>query len=149
MICGPSRPSSMSTPATRRPMICAARTAVFAYISSSSIASTRPPRWTLLRNSSPCATRRIAPTTRSPTTNARTSLPLLSATNFWISTFWRVLCSVSMIACATFVESARMTPTPWVPSRSLMMTGAPPTRSMAGSTSVFARTNSVGGMPMS
>ena len=124
----------MSTPATRRPMIWAARTAVRSYSSGrASTGSTEPPRCTLDRNSSPCAIRRIAATTRSPTTSARMSRPLLSATNRWISTFCFVLCSVSMIASATLRSGARITPMPWVPSSSLMTTGAPPTRSIAGS----------------
>ena len=38
---------------------------------------------------------------------------------------------------------------PWVPSSSLITTGAPPTRSIAGSTSARLRTNAVRGMPMS
>ena len=37
---------------------------------------------------------------------------------------------------------------PWVPSISLMTTGAPPTRSMAGSTSFLSRTKAVCGIPM-
>jgi hypothetical protein len=57
----------------------------------------------LLRNSSPWATRRIAATTWSPTTNARMSLPLLSFTNRCTSTFCFAVCSVSMIASATLV----------------------------------------------
>ena len=61
---------------------------------------------------SPRATRRMAATTRSPTTIARTSRPLLSATNFCSSTLCSVLWNVSMIASAIFCESARMTPTP-------------------------------------
>ena len=40
-----------------------------------------------------------------------------------------------MIYLATLVVSARITPMPWVPSRSLMMTGGPPIRSMVGTTS--------------
>ena len=44
--------------------------------------------------------------------------------------------------------SASSTPMPWVPSISLMMTGAPPTRSMAGSTSFLSVTKVVWGMPM-
>ena len=95
----------MSTPATRRPMICAARTRR-ALVRRRRAGPPRslPPRWTLLRNSSPCAARRIAATTRSPTTNARMSRPLLSATNFWMSTFCLALCSVSMIASATLID---------------------------------------------
>ncbi len=38
---------------------------------------------------------------------------------------------------------------PWVPSSSLMTTGAPPTRSIAGSTSALSLTNVVGGIRMS
>ena len=38
---------------------------------------------------------------------------------------------------------------PCVPSSSLITTGAPPTRSIAGSTSCRLRTNAVRGMPMS
>ena len=37
---------------------------------------------------------------------------------------------------------------PWVPSSSLMTTGAPPTRSIAGITSARSRTNVVAGIPM-
>ena len=37
---------------------------------------------------------------------------------------------------------------PWVPSSSLITTGAPPTRSIAGITSARSRTNVVAGMPM-
>ena len=55
------------------------------------------------------------------------SRPRLSLTNFWIKTFWRALCKVSMIASAILVVSAKITPMPWVPSSSLMITGAPPT----------------------
>ena len=84
----------------------------------------RPGRW-----------RRIAATTRSPTTKARMSRPLLSSTKRWMRTFCLVLCSVSITASATLVSGARITPMPWVPSSSLITTGAPPTRSMAGSTS--------------
>ncbi len=76
------------------------------------------------------------------------SRPRLSATKCWMSTFWRVECSVSMMASATFVSGARMTPIPCVPSRSLMTTGAPPTRSIAGRTSARSRTNAVAGIPM-
>ena len=74
------------------------------------------------------------------------SRPLLSAMKRWINTFWRVLCSVSMIASATLISGARITPMPWVPSSSLMTTGAPPTRSIAGNTSARSRTNVVAGM---
>ncbi len=76
------------------------------------------------------------------------SRPLLSLTNRWMRTFCFVDCSVSMIASAVFISGARMTPMPWVPSRSLMTTGAPPTRSMAGMTSARSRTKVVGGIPM-
>ena len=38
---------------------------------------------------------------------------------------------------------------PCVPSSSLMTTGAPPTSSIADSTSALSRTNAVAGMPMS
>ncbi len=38
---------------------------------------------------------------------------------------------------------------PWVPSSSFTTTGAPPTRSIAGSTSWRLRTKEVFGMPMS
>ena len=104
MTSGPSLPSSMSTPATRRPMICAERTAACSYSGVSSTASTVPPRWTLERNSSPLARRRMAATTRSPTTSARMSRPRLSVTKLWMSTFCFVLCSVSMIASAILMS---------------------------------------------
>ena len=149
MTCGPSLPSSMSTPATRSPMIWADRTAASSKAGSSWTASTEPPRWTLERNSSPCATRRIAATTRSPTTRARMSRPLLSLTKRWISTFCLVLWRVSMIASATLRSGARITPMPCVPSSSLITTGAPPTRSIAGITSARSRTNVVGGITTS
>ena len=123
MTSGPSLPSSMSTPATFRPMICAERTATCSYSGESSTGSTVPPRCTFDRNSSPVATRRMAATTRSPTTRARMSRPRLSAMNRWISTFCFVECSVSMIASATFTSGARITPMPWVPSSSLITTG--------------------------
>ena len=74
------------------------------------------------------------------------SRPLLSLTNRWISTFCRVLCRVSMIASATLIVGARITPMPWVPSSSLITTGAPPTRSIAGITSARSRTNVVAGI---
>ena len=77
------------------------------------------------------------------------SRPLDSSTKAWMSTFCFVLCNVSMIADATRVSGARMTPMPWVPSSSLMTTGAPPTRSIAGRTSARLRTNAVAGMPIS
>lgn len=76
------------------------------------------------------------------------SLPRLSAMNFWISTFCLVECSVSMMASATFTCGARITPIPCVPSSSLITTGAPPTRSIAGRTSARLRTNAVGGIAM-
>ena len=60
-----------------------------------------------------------------------------------------VLWSVSMTAAATLLSGARITPIPCVPSSSLITTGAPPTRSMADSTSPRLRTNVVAGMPMS
>lgn len=148
MTSGPSSPSSMSTPATCRPMIRAARTAVSAYSSERWTSSTVPPRCTLERNSSPCARRRMAATTRSPTTRARTSLPLDSSTKRWMSTCWLVPCRVSMMASATFLVGARITPMPWVPSSSLMTTGAPPTMSMAVETSPRLRTNTVAGWSM-
>jgi hypothetical protein len=66
-----------------------------------------------------------------------------------MSTFCCVLWSVSTMASATRLLGARMTPMPWVPSSSLMTTGAPPTRSMAGRTSARLRTKAVAGMPMS
>ena len=53
-----------------------------------------------------------------------------------------------MTASATFVSGARITPIPWVPSRSFTTTGAPPTARIAGSTSARSRTNIVAGMPM-
>ena len=71
------------------------------------------------------------------------SRPRLSPTNCWISTFCFVECSVSMIASATLTSGARITPMPCVPSSSLMTTGAPPTRSIAGRTSARLRTNAV------
>ena len=37
---------------------------------------------------------------------------------------------------------------PWVPSSSLITTGAPPTRSIAGITSARSRTNAVAGIAM-
>ena len=60
------------------------------------------------------------------------SRPRLSLTKLWMRTFCFVLCRVSMMASATLTSGARMTPMPWVPSSSLMTTGAPPTRSIAG-----------------
>ena len=77
------------------------------------------------------------------------SRPLLSAMYCWTSTFCRVLWRVSRIASATLRSGARITPMPCVPSSSLITTGAPPTRSMAGSTSSRLVTNVVAGMPMS
>ena len=74
------------------------------------------------------------------------SRPFDSLTNRWIRTFCRVLCSVSMIASATLMSGARMTPMPWVPSSSLITTGAPPTRSIAGITSARSRTKVVAGI---
>ncbi len=65
-----------------------------------------------------------------------------------MSTFCLALCSVSMIADATPVSGASTTPIPCVPSSSLMTTGAPPTRSMAGRTSARLRANAVAGIPM-
>ena len=76
------------------------------------------------------------------------SRPLLSLTKRWIRTFWRVLCKVSMMASATFSSGARITPMPCVPSSSLITTGAPPTRSIAGITSARSRTNVVAGIAM-
>jgi hypothetical protein len=76
------------------------------------------------------------------------SRPLDSLTKRWISTFCRVDCSVSMIASATLMSGARMTPMPWVPSSSLMTTGAPPTRSIAGITSPRPCTKVVAGIPI-
>jgi hypothetical protein len=97
------------------------------------------PRWTLLRNSCPCATRRIAPTTWSPTTNARMSRPLLSATNFWISTFCFWLCNSSTMPAADSTDSASSTPMPCVPSSSLMTTGAPTDALDGGQHVLFCR----------
>src|SRR5207248_1428344 len=71
-IFGPSFDSSRSTPATSSPITFAARTAVSAYSGGSWIAVPNPPRCRLLRNSPRGASRRMAPTTRSPTTSART-----------------------------------------------------------------------------
>ena len=76
------------------------------------------------------------------------SRPLDSLTKRWMRTFCFVDCSVSMIASATLISGARITPMPWVPSSSLMTTGAPPTRSMAGITSPRPWTNVVAGMPI-
>ena len=76
------------------------------------------------------------------------SRPRLSLTKCWMSTFCLVDCRVSMIASAIFTSGARMTPMPWVPSSSLMTTGAPPTRSIAGRTSARLRTKVVAGIPM-
>ncbi len=53
-----------------------------------------------------------------------------------------------MMASADSTDSASNTPIPCVPSNSLIMTGAPPTRLMAGSTSFLSRTNVVFGMPI-
>ena len=77
------------------------------------------------------------------------SRPLDSETNCWMSTFCWVDCRVSMTASATFISGARITPMPCVPSSSLMTTGAPPTRSMAGSTSLRSRTKVVAGIAIS
>ena len=74
------------------------------------------------------------------------SRPLLSLTKRWMSTFCRVLCSVSMIASATLIVGARITPMPCVPSSSLITTGAPPTRSIAGITSARSCTKVVAGI---
>ncbi len=93
--------------------------------------------------------RRIAATTRSPTTSARMSLPRLSEMKLWMSTFCLVECRVSTMDSATFASGARITPMPCVPSSSLMTTGAPPTRSIAPRTSARLLTNVVAGMPMS
>ncbi len=54
-----------------------------------------------------------------------------------------------MIASATLMSGARMTPMPWVPSSSLITTGAPPTRSIAGITSARSRTKVVAGIAIS
>ncbi len=54
-----------------------------------------------------------------------------------------------MTASATFRSGAKITPIPWVPSSSLITTGAPPTRSIAGITSARLRTKAVAGIPMS
>ena len=67
----------------------------------------------------------MAATTRPPTTMARMSLPLLSATNFWISTFCLLTCSMSTMASARFSVSARTTPMPCVPSISLTIDRRP------------------------
>jgi hypothetical protein len=53
-----------------------------------------------------------------------------------------------MMPSAALTDSASSTPMPWVPSISLMTTGAPPTRSIAGSTSCLSRTKFVFGMPI-
>ena len=47
-----------------------------------------------------------------------------------------------------FVSGARITPMPCVPSSNLITTGAPPTSSIACSTSALSRTNDVAGIPM-
>ncbi len=129
-------------------MIWAERTAACSYSGVSVTCSTVPPRCTFDRNSSPDAVRRMAATTRSPTTSARMSLPRLSEMKLWISTFCLVECSVSTIDSATLASGARITPMPWVPSSSLMTTGAPPTCSIAMRTSARLLTNAVAGIPM-
>ena len=63
--------------------------------------------------------------------------------------FWRSELMASSTDSADLTDSARMTPVPCVPSRSLRMTGAPPTLRIAERTSSRRRAKAVGGMPMS
>ncbi len=133
MTSGPSLPSSMSTPATRRPMICAERTAACSYSGVEldrldGAAAVHVGAELVALGAAGASPRRRGRRRRGRGCRG----PCSRLTKLWMRTFCLVLCSVSMIASATLMSGARMTPMPCVPSSSLMTTGAPPTRSMAG-----------------
>src|SRR5213593_1292270 len=101
------------------------------------------------RNSPNRACRRMAVTTRLPTTSARMSFPSDSATNSWIRIVLprdHRVSSTDWTACSV---SARITPIPCVPWMSLSTTGGPPTASSAAPIWWGSRAMTVRGMLMS
>ena len=147
MIRGPRSERSMSTPATFKSRVLAAFTAVRRSDVLSLVASADPPLCRLDRNSPGAPVRFMAATTRSPTTNALTSVPPASLMNSCTRMFASSCRKASMTDSAAFRVSASTTPRPCVPSRSLTMRGAPCTASMTSWVSFTERAKAVTGRP--
>ena len=145
---GPSLPSSMSTPATRRPMICAARTAARSYSASSSTGSTRA---AAVHVGAELVALRDAPHRRhhavADDQGADVAALALADEPLDQDVLPGALQRLDD-RLGDLAVGARITPMPWVPSSSLITTGAPPTRSIAGITSARSRTKVVAGIAM-
>ncbi len=127
MTTGPWLERSRSTPATFSPMVWAARTAVER---SSGVMRTTlavPPRCRLERNSPSLPWRFMAATTLSPITKQRMSAPPASLMNSCTRMLACRPMKASITLSAALCVSASTTPMPWVPSSSLITSGAPPT----------------------
>ena len=125
----------MSTPATSSPTTRAACTAASTYAGASSMGCPSPPRWMLERNSPFFALRRMAPTTRSPTTSARTSRPSRLGDELLEDDFLTQVpegVEDGLHLRHAWRRSSR--PRPGCPRRSLMMAGSPPTSSTSRGT---------------
>ena len=99
----------------------------------------------MLLNSLPRARLRMAATTLSPTTKARMSLPWDSAIYSWISTDFPVSNNPWTKLFDSWIVWRKNTPWPCVPWVTFITTGNPPTKSIAGSTSIISLTYEVFG----
>lgn len=125
---GPRSDRTISTPATFKPIAFAASTAVLRSFGVNFTISEVPPRWRLDLNSPALAFRIIAATTLLPMTKQRISAPPDSLINSCTRKNTLRPENAAMTLSAAFTVCANTTPLPCVPSRSLITSGAPPTR---------------------
>src|SRR5690606_29906045 len=144
---GPWLERRISTPATFRPMMRAARTAVARSSGVMRISDAVPPRCRLERNSPSFAWRFMAATTLPSTTKQRISAPPASLMYSCTMMFADRPINASITDSAALRVSASTTPIPWVPSSSLITSGAPPTMLIRSGISSGALAKPVTGRP--
>ncbi|MCY1268567.1 hypothetical protein D9M70_170430 [compost metagenome] len=145
---GPWWERRMSTPATDRPMTLAARMAVMRSSGVILIRLAEPPRCRLERNSPGLAWRFIAAITLSPTTKQRISAPPASRMYSCTMMFCFRPMKASITDSAAFSVSQSTTPMPWVPSSTLITSGAPLTMRIRSGMSSGEWAKPVTGRPM-
>ncbi|MNB84157.1 hypothetical protein D3C75_310070 [compost metagenome] len=138
----------MSTPATASPMTLAARKAVMRSSGVILIRLALPPRCRLERNSPGLAWRFIAAITLSPTTKQRMSAPPASLMYSWTMMFCLRPMNASITDSAAVAVSHSTTPMPWVPSSTLITSGAPLTISIRSGMSSGEWAKPVTGKPI-
>ena len=145
---GPWLERRMSTPATFRPITRAARMAVERSSGVILIRLALPPRCRLERNSPGLAWRFMEAITRSPTTKQRMSAPPAS----WMYSCTMMSClrpmNASITDSAALAVSHSTTPMPWVPSSTLITSGAPLTIAIRSGMSSGEWAKPVTGRPM-